>query len=335
MRSFLSRFTLPSVAALALAGLVAGCSGSTSSSLPATSGGGAAAKAAPQMMSNVHQMTPQQIANFNTMLQNALKKQPRGQSSSTGIPGAFGLSTFPTGNPNPLGGIQGNITAYSTAQFTLPTSNAQPNSDLYLALISPGGNTVGSGCFIPYYVYQNDQGAVNNLVGWIDECARPVRGVFGTLNTAFYVSGTTPPLFTAQVTSDNSGANWAFAAFCYGCTPAQFVTQDTDSTGNGNPILPGNGFAGWIESPLAGGPCKPLPTPSGGLQINAVQYAPPGSATFTPATAANTIFDPPNTNIQTCFKNDGSGIGAQYFINALGQPFFTSSGAQFVVTSQP
>ncbi|MBV8726793.1 MAG: hypothetical protein JO233_03325, partial [Candidatus Eremiobacteraeota bacterium] len=103
MRSFLSRFTLYSVAAFGLGGLIAGCSGgSTSTSLPA----------APVAVHGLHQSRAQLIAHmqsigFKPMTRPQISyiekkvaqfkaqyhKNPNGFSSGTGVPGAFGLVT--------------------------------------------------------------------------------------------------------------------------------------------------------------------------------------------------------------------------------------------------
>jgi len=372
MRSFLSRFTLSSVAALALAGLIAGCSGGgTSSSLPTASlpaanlGAARPMKLSAAQLALFHKMTPQQIADFNSMLTKSMTKagRPNGFSSSSGIPGAFGLSTYPTGNPNPLGGITANISAYGTSGAHPPAfilqlppgtggGNAGSITNLYLAVVSPGGNGTGSGCFIPYVQYEssapNNGGTITaqNNYGWVNECARPRTGFYTSVDNWYNFSGFrfvnpgSPPIISVRESSDSSGTYWELDEFCFTCSPAGFYffpgLGQSDSTGNGNTTLPGNGAALWLESPLAQGACQVLaPSANGGLQINSVNYTPPGSYTFTPATPGNTLFDPPNTNIQSCFINDGSFAGSVYAVNAAGQPFFTSTGAQFIVTSNP
>ncbi|MBV9403622.1 MAG: hypothetical protein JO018_07805, partial [Candidatus Eremiobacteraeota bacterium] len=178
MRLFLSRFTLSSVAALALAGLIAGCSGGSSSlpgSTSATSGATNGSSTASMMLSKlqqqiathnftkapaslvVHHMTQSEVTQKLAAL-GVVKGQTHVHQGSNAVdlPGGFGFVTT-TSPPGPYSGIFAQLAAYRalTASPGIPvfTFGIQPgpppvaasvSTDVMEALVAPGG-----GCYIP------------------------------------------------------------------------------------------------------------------------------------------------------------------------------------------
>ncbi|MBV9149423.1 MAG: hypothetical protein JO024_06145 [Candidatus Eremiobacteraeota bacterium] len=192
MRSFLSRFTLSSVAALALAGLIAGCSGGTSSSLPGGTGatGGATggnltaqmmlAKLQQQIASKnfpkanvgaikVHHMTQSEVAGLAKALGVVRGGQVHQGSNAVDIPGGFGFSTT-TSPPGPYSGIFGQLAAYCVGPAQVGSGcNPAVGPPFFSFVIPPGPPpsayststdvleamvAPGGGCIIPMIEYQ-------------------------------------------------------------------------------------------------------------------------------------------------------------------------------------
>jgi len=192
MRSILSRFTLYSVAALALSGLIAGCSGGTSSSLPggtsannATGGSLSAqmmlAKLQEQIKTHnfpkvnvgaikVHHMTMAEV----TVAAKALGVVRGGQarvhqgSNSVDIIGGFGFSTT-TSPPGPYSGIFGQLAAYCVGPPAQLGCSATVGPPFFSEQLPPGPPPAaystssdveealvapGGGCYIPIIEYQ-------------------------------------------------------------------------------------------------------------------------------------------------------------------------------------
>lgn len=372
MRSILSRFTLFSVAALALSGLIAGCSGGTSSSLPATSsgvaGGGSItvaqmqAKFLQQMrthsfpvaqlpMANSRPMSAKGLAQMRTLL-NALRHQKVHQGSvSTGAPGGFGFVTT-TSPPGPYAGMFSQMAAYLAAQFSVGRG-PYLNSDLLAPInVAPGG-----ACLIPFVHYNRNffggfSGEVTNTFGVYDECGDPgipqgteyfldFPGFGGKYINPAPAPGT-PPTINAVVVSDSApgspGASWSIKLFNFMTSVFETVPILGPSVGSSN-LTAGGGFSGWDEADLAPQLCPLIPT--SGIGAVTIQLLNTTNGKFDPlapslAGGGFSAFAPPNTVSQRCFTNDGSHLGQEFQINGGGvQPFYTSAGGNWLVTSFP
>jgi len=353
MRSILLRFTL-----LGIAGLLAACSGN-SSSLPSASGpavSGPTKLTAPKTFNlpasfHLQKMTSAEVAAAEKAL--GVHNRPTGQSSSSGIPGGFGFTTLTS-----FSGIQETMTAYNKAQFTLniptdPTfgTNTAPSTDLFAPIAAPAGG----GCTLPYVRYSSyattptSAQTHNNTIGWLDECARPRTGYYNTVENWSLIPfvivkpGTTagpPP--TISFSEANFGGTWYLQIYCYaGCgTPGYyyFLLGGTPLPGmvetGTTDIDAGAGFTGWVETSLAPGACQTLP--AAGLGAFNIATYPPGSSTSVPLSPANSAVTAVDTRHQTCFTNDGSLLGSVYTVNNGGStPFYNALGGQFLVTSTP
>ena len=344
MRSFLSRFTLTSVAALALGGLIAGCSGG-SSSLPS------GPQAAPATLTNkpIHVkmpgmmvMTRAQISQAEAALAAARRQTPQRTSNGTGAPGAFGMVTT-SSPPGPYFGMTNRTAVYSVnlgpVQRYLYFGSTPLSASIYLFSDGPGG-----ACLIPFSLLSNTLPAINAW-GYLDECSTPTFGAFFQIfNTNAFTGtfvkpgfGTTPPFVDQLVAFNPATTTWSLFVRNQLIFPFLY---DLAAISVGASTVNGN-FGGffWVNSPEILGPCPLLP--SAGFGVLDIGLETPGTLVPTPLAQSMpggtfTGFNAPPTNVLRCFTNDGTGSGAQFTVNngsIFPTNFYNANGGQMVVTS--
>lgn len=217
MRSFPPRFLIQAVSALAIAGLAAGCSGS-SPSVPTALVPTAAKPAGPAAQGHLvmKRMPQSQYEAVSKVINAAIQRRAtssgiRTQAFASGIPGGFGYTTSTSqpaaGGPGypstPYSGMTGFMTAYLVSPtpangnaFSLrgvnssTIGNHSPVDHAFQSLYMPVNLAPGGACLIPYVAYTSDSYNVENYFGILDECDHTLSATdLSDMATNGYITG--------------------------------------------------------------------------------------------------------------------------------------------------